>query len=404
MIDKEIGYIRLDRFAQASSEELIEALTDLKKQGMKSLIFDLRGNGGGYLEVAFKICDEFLSGSKLLVYTEGIKSPRQDLNASKKGIFEDGKLVVLIDEFSASASEILSGAVQDWDRGILVGRRSFGKGLVQRPMPLPDGSQIRLTTSRYYTPSGRCIQKSYDNGEEDYRNDYMKRYKHGEFMNQDSISFPDSLRYTTNNGRVVYGGGGIMPDIFVPMDTSRASDYLINLRSKGLFNSFSVKWMESNRELTLKQYPTYEDFDKAYPSLNLMQQFEQYAKVEGVERTQIKKEWVNNIVFDYLKEKLSDSTQQKFTSYDGYADYLFDNADFKKHVFEKAKAEDNRVQQMTERSDQYIDLTLKAIIARNLYGIKYYYISMQNDDECLAKAISVLKNKDMYSKTLQAGK
>ncbi|MFA7132478.1 MAG: S41 family peptidase, partial [Bacteroidales bacterium] len=284
MLDKTLGYIRLDRFAQNSTQEVLDAIRDLKKQGMKELIFDLRGNGGGYLDVAFKLSDEFLSDDKLIVYTEGVSSPRYDFKAETKGEFEKGKLVILIDESSASASEIVSGAVQDWDRGVIVGRRSFGKGLVQRPFNLPDGSQIRLTTSRYFTPSGRCIQKPWDDGLDSYYNDYMKRYQHKELITPDSIKFPDSLKYTTFNKRIVYGGGGIMPDVFVPIDTSRASDYLINLRSKGIFNNFSMQWVDRNRESFLKQNPTFEDFNKTYTSLNLMEEFSAFAKKEGVEQ------------------------------------------------------------------------------------------------------------------------
>ncbi|MDR1726065.1 MAG: S41 family peptidase [Bacteroidales bacterium] len=400
MLDKQIGYIRLDRFAQSSVEELLEALNDLKKQGMKDLIFDLRGNGGGYLEVAFRICDEFLSGDKLLVYTEGSKSPRQDLTASHKGEFEEGKLIVLIDEYSASASEIVSGAIQDWDRGVLIGRRSFGKGLVQRPMNLPDGSQLRLTTSRYYTPSGRCIQKSYSNGVADYYSDYVKRYKHGELINSDSISFPDSLRYYTNKGRVVYGGGGIMPDVFVPIDTSRASDYLINLRSKGIFNSFAVKWSETNREKILKDCPTFENFDTLYDKLNIMSEFVSYAKNEGVEPNNIKKEWVNQIVMDYLKEETKDTTQN-FTSYETYAKFILNSKEFAEKVDSLSQNEDKRMEEMSKRSNHYISATLKAILARNLYGISYYYKVMYNDDECLSKALEVMRNKKEYENLLK---
>ncbi|MDR1847843.1 MAG: S41 family peptidase [Bacteroidales bacterium] len=400
MLDKQIGYIRLDRFAQSSVEELLTALNELKQQGMKNLIFDLRGNGGGYLEIAFRICDEFLSGDKLLVYTEGSKSPRQDLKASHKGSFEEGKLVVLIDEYSASASEIVSGAIQDWDRGVIAGRRSFGKGLVQRPMNLPDGSQIRLTTSRYYTPSGRCIQKSYANGVEDYYSDYIKRYKHGELLNSDSISFPDSLRYYTNNGRTVYGGGGIMPDIFVPIDTSRASDYLINLRSKGVFNSFAVKWTESNREKVLKNCPKFENFDTAYSKFNIMPDFEAYAKSEGVEPNNIKKEWVNQIVTDYLKELIKD-TATNFSSYETYAQSILNSKEFSSKVDSLSHIEDLRTADMQKRSNHYISMTLKAILARNLYGIPYYYKVMSVDDEVLSKATQIITDKKEYNNILK---
>jgi carboxyl-terminal processing protease len=401
MLDNQTGYIRLDRFAQSSQEELLEALTELKKKGMKDLIFDLRGNGGGYLEVAFRICDEFLSGDKLLVYTEDSKSPRQDFKASHKGSFEEGKLIVLIDEYSASASEIVSGAIQDWDRGVIIGRRSFGKGLVQRPMNLPDGAQIRLTTSRYYTPSGRCIQKSYANGVEDYYKDYANRYKHGELLNSDSISFPDSLRYNTNNGRIVYGGGGIMPDEFVPIDTSRASDYLINLRSKGVFNSFAVKWTENNREKILKDCPTFEKFDSSYAKLDIMTEFEQYAKSEGVEPNNIKKEWVNQIVMDCLKEQTKDTTTN-FNSYEIYAKSILNSQELAVKIDSLSQKEDARMADMQKRSNHYISATLKAILARNLYGIASYYRVMKDDDEGLLKAISVMQNKKEYEKLLKS--
>src|SRR5574344_229013 len=337
MLDKTTGYIRLDRFAQESADEVVKAIKDLKSQGMKDLIFDLRGNGGGYLDIAFKICDEFLSENKLIVYTEGVSSPRQDLDAHIKGNFEQGKLVLMIDENSASASEIVSGAIQDWDRGVIVGRRSFGKGLVQRPFNLPDGSQIRLTTSRYYTPSGRCIQKPWDDGLDSYYNDYMRRYQHKELITPDSIKFPDSLKYTTSNGRIVYGGGGIMPDVFVPIDTSRASDYLINLRSKGIFNNFSMQWMEENRESFLKKYPKFEDYNNVYPSLNLMKEFTAYEQKEGVEHNDIKKEWLNQMVGMYLLEQVKDTTKPNYTSYQTYAKELLNNPELLKTIVEKAQ-------------------------------------------------------------------
>ena len=397
MLDKILGYIRLDRFAQNSTQEVLDAVRDLKKQGMKELIFDLRGNGGGYLDVAFKLSDEFLSDDKLIVYTEGVSSPRYDFKAETKGEFEKGKLVILIDESSASASEIVSGAVQDWDRGVIVGRRSFGKGLVQRPFNLPDGSQIRLTTSRYFTPSGRCIQKPWDDGLDSYYNDYMKRYQHKELITPDSIKFPDSLKYTTFNKRIVYGGGGIMPDVFVPIDTSRASDYLINLRSKGIFNNFSMQWVDRNRESFLKQNPTFEDFNKIYASLNLMEEFSAFAKKEGVEQNQIKKEWVNSMVLDYIVKQTKDTTAQNYTSYQSYANELLTNAELLNQVIEKAKQEDEKMEEMMKKSDIYIEATLKAMIARNLYGINYYYQSIKDTDEGLQKAIQIIKDDKVYN-------
>ncbi|MFV0599925.1 MAG: S41 family peptidase [Bacteroidia bacterium] len=401
MLDKTLGYIRLDRFAQNSQSEVLEAIKDLKKQGMKELIFDLRGNGGGYLDVAFKLSDEFLDDEKLIVYTEGVSSPRYDFKSQSKGEFEKGKLVILIDETSASASEIVSGAIQDWDRGVIVGRRSFGKGLVQRPFNLPDGSQIRLTTSRYYTPSGRCIQKPWDDGLDSYYNDYMKRYQHKELITPDSIKFPDSLKYTTSNGRIVYGGGGIMPDVFVPIDTSRASDYLINLRSKGIFNNFTMQWVDDNRTTFLKQNPTFDDFNKTYPSLNLMKEFTAYAQKEGVEHNDIKKEWVNQMVGMYLLEQVKDTTKPNYTSYQTYAKELLNNPELLKTIVEKAENEDKKMEEMMKKSDIYIEATLKAMIARNLYGINYYYQSIKDTDEGLQKAISIIKNDKVYNGLLK---
>lgn len=396
MIDDRIGYLKLDRFAQTSMKEFYSAMQDLKSRGMESLILDLRGNGGGFLDVAFYLCDEFLSGNKLIVYTEGISSPRMNYNSGKRGSFEDGRLVVLIDEGSASASEILSGAIQDWDRGFVVGRRSFGKGLVQRPFELPDGSQMRLTTSRYYTPSGRCIQKPYNDGVESYYNDYMKRYQHKELITPDSISFPDSLKYKTHGGRIVYGGGGIMPDIFVPIDTSQASDYLINLRSKGVFNDFSLEWTNEHRKKLLKKYPTYEEFIKNYSQFNLLNDFESYAEKNNIKKASIRKEWVNNMVIDYLKEKMKDSTQTDFHNYEDYADFLFNKKHFENYVLEKAKKADKESNSMIEKSDKYIEYTLKAMVARSLYGTRYYFQTMQDMDEGLQKAIDIIRNDKLF--------
>lgn len=392
MVDEQIGYVRLSRFAQTSTDEFIQAVKELQKEGMKDLIFDLRSNGGGYLNIAFEIGDHFLSGNKMIVYTEGVKSPKQTYDATRKGLFEEGRLIILVDEYSASASEIVSGAVQDWDRGIILGRRTFGKGLVQRPFTLEDKSQIRLTTSRYYTPSGRCIQKPYDEGVEAYKNDYAQRYKHGEMTNADSIHFADSLKYKTNKGRTVYGGGGIMPDIFIPMDTSRASDYLINLRSKSLFNNFALNWVEENRENFLKKAPDFSKFSKEYDKLNLLKDFEAYAEKEGVTKNEIKKEWVNQIVMDYLKDEINDSNAANYQSYEEYAKKLTAKENLVKEIIEKAKAEDKKAENLNKESEIYIATTLKALIARNLYGTKYFYMCTSETDDELQKAIEILKN------------
>lgn len=404
MIDKEVGYIALRRFAQKSDEELQNAIKDLKSQGMKKLIFDLRSNGGGYLETAFKICEEFLSEEKMVVYTEGEKQPRQEWKTtSRKGEFEKGNLVILTDEYTASASEITSGAVQDWDRGVIVGRRTFGKGLVQRPFNLDDGSQVRLTIARYYIPSGRCIQKPYDNGVDDYRQDYQKRYSHGEMIYADSISFPDSLKYHTNNNRIVYGGGGIMPDIFVPMDTTRASDYYINLRSKNLFNEYSINYAEANREELLKKYPTYDDFDKAWNDLNLMQEFQKYASEKGIEPDVIKTDWVNNMVRDYLKEVQKDSTKT-YNSYVDYTNEILEGNKMLKEILSKAEQEDVKQKEYIKRSNSYIESNLKGFIARNLYGTKYYYKAVQQNDETLQTALKIIKDDKQYKKILKGKK
>ena len=404
MIDKEIGYIRLNRFAQSSNEEMVQAITELQSEGMQSLILDLRGNGGGYLNVAVDICDQFLSGDKLIVYTKGAKSPRQELKAQKKGLFEQGRLVIMVDESSASASEILSGAVQDWDRGVIVGRRTFGKGLVQRPFDMYDGSQIRLTTSRYYTPSGRCIQKPYDAEVEEYQMDYYNRLSHGELLSADSVHFADSLRCFTSGNRLVYGGGGIMHDVFVPIDTMRASDYMINLRSKGLFNSFALNWTEENREQFLKKAPTYDKFSKEYEKMNVLSEFEKYAEQEGVSRNAIKKEWVNIMVSDYLKKEMADTTASSYESYSDYAESLISDDKMLKEIMQKAKEEDKKNDLINKESDKYIASTIKALIARNLYGVKYYYMTTFENDRELKEAIDVLKDNKKYNSILKAQK
>ncbi|MDE6153496.1 MAG: S41 family peptidase [Muribaculaceae bacterium] len=262
MADPTTGYVRITRFAQDTDRELAEAIDKLKKQGMKNIIIDLEDNGGGYLGAATSIANMFLPKGAPIVYTESPRQGSNYFNADKNGRFLDGRVVIMVNQYSASASEILSGAIQDNDRGLIVGRRTFGKGLVQRPFPFPDGSMIRLTVSRYHTPSGRCIQRPYDSGDpEEYNMDFVRRYEHGEFMSADSIQFADSLRFETlHNRRPVYGGGGIMPDLFVPVDTTGYSAYYRDLVARGVINSFAISYVDDNREKLKKEYPTEQAF------------------------------------------------------------------------------------------------------------------------------------------------
>lgn len=282
MVTDKIGYIRINRFAATTGKEFLEALSSLQKQGMKDLILDLQGNGGGYLNAAIELANQFLGKNELIVYTEGRRNPRSEFRAEGNGRFRKGRLVVLVDEFSASASEIVSGAVQDWDRGMIVGRRTFGKGLVQRPVDLPDGSMIRLTVARYYTPSGRCIQKPYETIEQ-YNRDLIDRYNRGEMLSADSIHFPDSLKYTTHKlGRTVYGGGGIMPDYFVPIDTTMYTDYYLALRDKGAIVQFNLKLMDRHRKEWLEKYKTFKRFNKEFQiTPSMLEELQEMGKAMG---------------------------------------------------------------------------------------------------------------------------
>jgi carboxyl-terminal processing protease len=263
MLDEQTGYIKISRFAAHTHKEFEDAFKHLILLGMQNLVIDLRGNPGGYLTAATEISDEFLSNDKMIVYTEGRAQPRSEYRAEKEGFFEKGKLIVLIDEGSASASEIVSGAIQDWDRGVIVGRRSFGKGLVQEPFDLRDGSQVRLTIARYYTPSGRSIQKPYDIGYEAYEEDIMHRFESGELEDSTKVFKGDTVIYRTTNGRIVYGGGGIMPDVFVPIDTTYRSAYLTRVQSEGLLNQFAYTYVDSHRK-QLKAYPDVQAFTNRF--------------------------------------------------------------------------------------------------------------------------------------------
>lgn len=336
MVNDNIGYIKVNRFARETVSEFNTQLGTLKNKGLEHLILDLRGNGGGYLSTAIGLADQFLNDRKLIVYTQGRTIPRDNVYATSRGSFKKGKLVVLIDEGSASASEIVSGAIQDWDRGLIVGRRSFGKGLVQKPFPLPDGSEFRLTISRYYTPSGRCIQRPYGKGSDAYHKDLASRFKNGELNHSDSIKFPDSLKFNTKiNKRVVYGGGGIMPDNFVALDTSKRSKYYITLFRKGIFNSFTIDYLDKNRKKLLKNYPDKYQF---------VQQFE---------------------ITDQFLE------------------------DFVKFA-EKKKVK--KVDDQLEKSKSEIKLIIKAYLARGLFNTGAYFQVINGQDQSFKKAVELISS------------
>ena len=338
MLDDKTGYIKLNRFARNSLDEFNEAITKLKKQGMENLVFDLRSNSGGYLSTALGISDEFLPEGKMVVYTQGVHSPRQELDATKAGEMEHGKLAILINEGSASASEIVSGAVQDWDRGVIIGRRSFGKGLVQRPFRLPDGSVVRLTVARYYTPSGRCIQKPYNEGVDEYYKDFAHRLEHGELMNADSIHFPDSLKYKTHGGRTVYGGGGIMPDIFIPWDSTRYNELYSDLIRKGIFNSFVNDYLDANRQKLNKKYKDFQDFNQNF-----------------------------------------EVTQEEFDDF-----------------IARAKKQIEVNEEQLDPNIDYLKLQIKALIARNLYDTNDYFEVIWPQDDDIKKAIETFNNDKVY--------
>lgn len=335
MITPQIGYIKINRFGATTHEEFMNALASLKGQGMQDLILDLQGNGGGYLNAAIDIANEFLGQGELIVYTEGRRNPRHEFVAKGDGKHQQGKLVVLVDEYSASASEIVSGAVQDWDRGAVVGRRTFGKGLVQRPIELPDGSMIRLTVARYYTPAGRCIQKPYDSVEK-YNADLIERYNRGEMMSADSIHFPDSLKCKTlKERRTVYGGGGIMPDYFVPVDTTLFTPYHRQLSNKGVILKVHFQLIDAHREEWKKDYQDYALFCKKFDlSDRIMKQLIAEGEKEGV---------------------------------------TFNEKQYKK-------------------SEPLIKLQLKALIARDLWDMNEYYHTINAVNESVKKAVELLKN------------
>ncbi len=339
MANPQIGYIKLNRFSRTTMDEFRKAIGELKDLGMENLILDLRGNSGGYLDVAIDLSDEFLGPGKLVLYTEGTSSPQRKYKSSFRGGFESGKVVVLLDEGSASASEIVAGALQDWDRGLIVGRRSFGKGLVQRPYYLPDSSVIRLTVARYYTPTGRCIQKPYKQGYDEYHDDLAERLAAGELTDSDKINFPDSLKYYTPNKRVVYGGGGIMPDVFVPWDSTQYTDFYVDLLSRNLFNDFVLSYIERERNTLWGKYPTFDQFNSRFDVENkFFKEFLDFAAVDGI----VPKENELNL------------------------------------------------------SSRLIRYQLKALIARNLFEFKSYFQVLSDIDDGYQKAMQVLRQDNYF--------
>jgi len=388
MIDKKTGYIKLDRFAKTTYDEFKEAVGKLQAQGMENLVLDLQDNGGGYLESAIELANEFLKPGSLIVYTEGAHQKRQDARSDNGGSLKNGKLVVLVSEYSASASEILSGAIQDWDRGVIVGRRTFGKGLVQRPVPLPDGSLIRLTIARYYTPTGRSIQKPYTKGDADaYAKELIDRYNRREMFSADSIHFPDSLKYNTLiKNRVVYGGGGIMPDYFVPIDTTSAINVAGNttlyreLYSRSILYKYVRSLIGDNRKKYQKQYPTFDSFKKSFTVTDNM---------------------VNDMMALYEKEKADESKEKADQpaaiklSRNGKATQPLPS----EKANEQAQSKEQQ-QKDLEKAKILIAQQIKIQIAREIYSDNESYQLINPLIDTYNKGVEIISNDEKYNKLL----
>ena len=332
-----VGLIRLGSFGSTSHDEMAKAIKDLKEKGMKDLILDLQQNGGGYMDAATSIASEFLPKNDLIVYTKGLRTPYKEFRAQGQGLFREGRIIVLVDEYSASAAEIVTGAIQDQDRGLVVGRRTFGKGLVQKPFVLPDGSMIRLTVARYYTPSGRCIQKPYTKGDKrKYNLDVLERYNHGELTNADSIHFPDSLKYKTlREGRTVYGGGGVMPDYFIPLDTARYTRLHRELTAKGAIVNANLKYTDKYRKKLQREYTTFDKFKTGF---------------------EVPQELVDLVLDEGEKAGV------------------------------KPKDEEELKQTLPE-----LELQMKALIARDIWDMSEYFAIIYEKNPCVQKALELLK-------------
>ncbi|MBR2114916.1 MAG: S41 family peptidase [Prevotella sp.] len=339
MLRKDVGYIRIGNFGATTHDEFCEGLKRLKKEGMKTLILDLQENGGGYLQAAVDIASELLQKDALIVYTEGRTVKRMEYKAKGGGLFEKGQVIVLVDSYTASAAEIVSGAIQDHDRGIVVGRRTFGKGLVQRPIDLPDGSMIRLTIAHYFTPSGRCIQKPYEKGKQkDYQMDVYNRLKSGELMSADSVHFSDSLKYyTLKKHRVVYGGGGIMPDEFVPLDTLKYTQYHRQLAAKSIIINANLRYVDEHRKALQQQYTSFENYRQNY---------------------EVPQELIDHIRAEGEKQKITPK----------------DDAEL-------------------QRTLPYLRLQMKALIARDLWNMDEYFAIFNESNDAVQRALQLIDKK-----------
>lgn len=339
MIRPGVGYIRIGSFGMTTPSEFRESMKTLLEQGMQTLVLDLQENGGGYLQAAVEVANELLERSSLIVYTEGRRAQRSEYVSRGGGLFREGKVVVLVDSYTASAAEIVSGAIQDHDRGIIVGRRTFGKGLVQRPIDLPDGSMIRLTIAHYYTPAGRCIQKPYEKGKKkDYAEDMLHRLKSGELMSADSVHFSDSLKYyTLREHRVVYGGGGIMPDEFVPLDTAKYTRFYRELAAKSILINQNLRYVDGHRKQLQKQYPTFAEFRDSY---------------------EIPQKVIDSIIAEAKKQK----------------------------IVPKDDAE-------LQRTLPFLNQQLKALVARDLWSTNEYVAIMNEQSDVVQRALQLIEKK-----------
>jgi len=383
MLNDHTGYIKLNKFSATTTSEFLDAIKSLKTSAkLNSLVLDLRGNGGGYLNAATELADQFLTAFKLIVYTEGTHAEKKEYHATALGELEQGKLVVLIDEGSASASEIVAGAIQDWDRGVLIGRRSFGKGLVQQPFPLTDGSMIRLTTAHYYTPSGRCIQKPYEKGVDEYQKDYLNRIENGELFSKDSISQNKTQQYATKvSQRMVFGGGGVMPDLFIPLDTSKYYIYYNTLNRKNVVYTGVLDIMDANREVFKQKYPDFKIF---------------------IDKFEVTDEMVNKIIAAGEKTDTAETFANKIINpIGGITEEILkeDKKDSQKEVKNKreiSKPDQNSI----DFARPLLKKQMKALIARDLFSMSHYFQVMNGEDESIKKAVEVINEKGAYEKIL----